>query len=107
MRVPGVAIPIASLAGIQEWYSDQSAESVPLYNGIPAAWADAGLFRVNHFPIQEDGSFEDLFSSLKEGEFDYAALGANEIVQVYRGQCAPDGSCRPGKNSGIPCRSTL
>ena len=52
--------------------------------GIPKTWADAGLFRQNNYKVVEKGTFNDLFTLLKDGAFDYAALGVNEIEEVYK-----------------------
>lgn len=51
--------------------------------GIPETWADAELFRQNQFRVVEKGDFADLFSRLKDGAFDYTALGANEIEGAF------------------------
>ena len=71
-------------------------ESVPVFNalrgiedlqalsiGIPATWADAELFRQNHFNVLEQGTLDDIFARLKNKEFDFIALGANEIEEVF------------------------
>jgi hypothetical protein len=59
--------------------------------GIPATWADAGLFRANGYPVVEKGSFEDIFARLKLDEFDYVALGANEVEEAYSNLARPLG----------------
>lgn len=51
--------------------------------GIPATWADAELFRHNGYKVLEKGSFEEAFNNLKNKHFDYFALGANEIEDIY------------------------
>jgi hypothetical protein len=51
--------------------------------GIPATWADADLFRHNDFNVSEKGSLDDLFMRLLNQEFDYIALGANEIESIF------------------------
>ncbi|MBT8448115.1 MAG: transporter substrate-binding domain-containing protein [Gammaproteobacteria bacterium] len=51
--------------------------------GIPATWADAALFRANGYPVHEEGSLEDLFQRLAKGDFDYVALGVNEIQAIF------------------------
>lgn len=61
----------------------QCAELQALTVGIPDTWADAALFRHNHFQVNEQGSLEDLFVRLKNGEFDYVALGVNEIEAIF------------------------
>ena len=59
--------------------------------GIPETWADAELFRQNGFRVVEKGGFQDLFKLLKAGEFDYTALGVNEIEAVFKEQVQPLG----------------
>ena len=59
--------------------------------GIPETWADAGLFRHNKYNVVEKGSFEDLFTLLKDGVFDYTALGVNEIEEVFKQRAQPLG----------------
>ncbi|MFT5839695.1 MAG: hypothetical protein ACI9UT_002202 [Flavobacteriales bacterium] len=52
--------------------------------GIPETWADADLFRHNRYQVIEKGSLDDLFLLLKNGTFDYVALGVNEIEEVFK-----------------------
>ncbi|WP_143870402.1 transporter substrate-binding domain-containing protein [Catenovulum sediminis] len=59
------------------------AQLQALYSGIPAGWADAKLFRANNFNVNETGTFDDILLRLKRKQFDYFALGANEIESVY------------------------
>ncbi|WP_289028114.1 hypothetical protein [uncultured Paraglaciecola sp.] len=59
--------------------------------GIPNTWADAALFRHNHYPVIERGSLDELFHRLKLKEFDYVALGVNEIEDIYNHLAAPLG----------------
>ena len=51
--------------------------------GIPNTWADAGLFRRNGYPVVEKGSFDELFTRLRDKEFDYVSFGANEVDGVF------------------------
>lgn len=51
--------------------------------GIPETWADAELFRKNGYTVIEKGGFDDLFTRLKNNEFDYVTFGANEIDSVF------------------------
>jgi hypothetical protein len=51
--------------------------------GIPDTWADADLFRYNGFNVLEKGNLDDLFIRLLDREFDYIALGANEIESIF------------------------
>jgi ABC-type amino acid transport substrate-binding protein len=67
------------------------AELQTLSIGIPATWADAGLFRQNKYRVVEKGTFDDLFQRLKDGAFDYAALGVNEIEEVFKHRVKPLG----------------
>ncbi len=62
-----------------------------LRNGIPATWADAGLFRKNGYTVVERGNFDELFDRLKSGEFDYVTFGANEINSVFESRAEPLG----------------
>lgn len=59
-----------------------------LYIGIPQTWADAEMFRQNGYRVVEKGTFDDLFVLLKSKAFDYTALGANEIEDVYKERVA-------------------
>jgi hypothetical protein len=52
--------------------------------GIPRTWADAEMFRQNRYRVVENGTFDDLFVLLKSKAFDYTALGANEIEDVFK-----------------------
>jgi hypothetical protein len=52
--------------------------------GVPATWADAELFRKNHFNVVERGTLEDIFARLGNKEFDFIALGANEVEAVFK-----------------------
>ncbi|MBP3191078.1 hypothetical protein [Natronogracilivirga saccharolytica] len=51
--------------------------------GVPYTWTDAGLFRENGYNVVEGGSYEDLFERLHNHEFDFTALGANEVENVF------------------------
>ena len=51
--------------------------------GIPATWADAEIFRFNGCKVQEKGNLDDIFMRLCHREFDYIALGANEIQDIF------------------------
>lgn len=66
---------------------DASLQALRL--GIPATWADAGLFRHNGYRVNEEGSFDELFNRQLKGEFDYASFGANEIESVFSERAAP------------------
>jgi ABC-type amino acid transport substrate-binding protein len=59
--------------------------------GIPKTWADADLFRHNQYQVIEDGSLDDLFLLLKNGTFDYVALGVNEIEEIFKHRVVPIG----------------
>jgi|TARA_R110000868_G_scaffold21030_3_gene87982 hypothetical protein len=59
--------------------------------GIPQTWADAALFRHNRYKVIEQGTFDDLFPLLKNGTFDYVALGVNEIEEVFNHRAIPIG----------------
>ncbi len=68
-----------------------AAELKKLRMGIPSTWADAGLFRHNGYPVEEKGSFDDLFSRLENNEFDYVTFGANEVTGVFAERAAKSG----------------
>jgi len=59
--------------------------------GIPATWADAALFRHNRYKVIEQGTLDNLFLLLKNGTFDYVALGVNEIEQIFQQRAVPLG----------------
>ncbi|MDG3086053.1 ABC transporter substrate-binding protein [Vibrio hannami] len=67
--------------------------------GIPSTWADADLFRYNGYNVVEKGLFEEVFQRLKNNEFDYVSLGANEIESIYYDMARPLG--------GLMIESTL
>lgn len=56
--------------------------------GIPATWADAELFRQNGYQVVEKGSFDELFTRLRNKEFDYVSFGANEVNGVFTERAA-------------------
>lgn len=56
--------------------------------GIPETWADAELFRKNDYSVVEKGSFDDLFTRLRNKEFDYVSFGANEVDSVFKERAA-------------------
>ncbi|WP_412972901.1 hypothetical protein [Glaciecola sp. MF2-115] len=60
--------------------------------GIPATWADAELFRLNDYKVVEQGRLDDLFLRLQNKQFDYLALGANEIESLYTQLAEPLGT---------------
>lgn len=53
-----------------------------LTNGVPDGWAEVSLFRGNGIPVDGDVRFDDLFSQLARGQFDYTSFGANEIEPI-------------------------
>lgn len=59
--------------------------------GIPETWADADLFRHNRYKVIEQGTLDNLFFQLKEGTFDYVALGVNEIEEIFNQRVVPIG----------------
>ena len=70
-----------SLASFKNLRDEKELQALSI--GIPETWADAGLFRQNNYKVVEKGSLDDLFSLLKDGAFDYTALGVNEIEEVF------------------------
>ena len=61
-----------------------SDEMKKMRSGIPTGWADVALFKANQYNTVELGNFETIFPYLVNNDFDYLALGANEIEQVYQ-----------------------
>ncbi|MBK1877573.1 hypothetical protein [Pelagicoccus mobilis] len=59
--------------------------------GIPFSWADAQLFRANNYAVNEGGSYDEIFLRLKDKQFDYVSLGANEIEDAFETRCVPLG----------------
>ena len=59
--------------------------------GIPSTWADAELFRQNGYKVVEKGSFDELFTRLRNKEFDYVSFGANEVAGVFSERAATGG----------------
>lgn len=59
--------------------------------GIPSTWADAELFRQNGYQVVEKGSFDELFTRLRNKEFDYVSFGANEVAGVFAERAATGG----------------
>lgn len=59
--------------------------------GIPATWGDAEIFRRNSYSVVEKGTYEDLFTLLKNGDFDYTTLGVNEIEEAFEQKAKPLG----------------
>ncbi len=58
--------------------------------GVPNTWVDAQLFRANGFMVNEKGLFEELFPLLQSHDFEYTALGANEVLQICEDMKASD-----------------
>lgn len=63
---------------------EQIDEMKKMRSGIPIGWADVTLFKANQYNTVEIGNFETIFNYLVNNDFDYLALGANEIEQVYQ-----------------------
>jgi len=63
---------------------NQTDEMKKIRSGIPTGWADVALFKANHYNTIEMGDFDTIFQHLVNNDFDYLALGANEIEQVYQ-----------------------
>lgn len=78
-----------SLASFTQIKSIQQLQALPI--GIPDTWADADIFRHNGFKVIEQGTLDDLFFLLKNGTFDYVALGVNEIEQIFSARALPIG----------------
>lgn len=88
----GYRILIVRTTDAQKFAAIKSADELKkLRMGIPATWADAGLFRHNGYPVVEKGSFDDLFQRLENNEFDYVTFGANEVTGVFSERAAKSG----------------
>lgn len=88
----GYRILIIRTADAKKFARIKSASALKqLRMGIPATWADAGLFRHNGYPVVEKGSFDELFTRLERGEFDYVTFGANEVASVFAERAAHSG----------------
>lgn len=76
---------------MQDTFSNLSTDELKqLRAGIPATWADAELFRSNGYQVVERGLFEEIFLRLEQGECDYVALGANEVLSIYQQMTQPE-----------------
>jgi ABC-type amino acid transport substrate-binding protein len=75
-----LVIPEQSSAKFQS--INQPAQLRALRIGIPETWADAELFRHNQYTVVEKGHLANLLLQLKQGRFDYVALGVNEIEDI-------------------------
>ena len=51
--------------------------------GIPDTWSDAEIFRHNGYNVVERGTYDDMFERLHDHQYDFTALGANEIERVF------------------------
>ncbi|WP_372919727.1 hypothetical protein [Salegentibacter sp.] len=59
-----------------------------LDHGIPETWSDATVFRHNGYNVVEEGSFDDIFDRLQNGDFDYSSYGANEVLGVFENRAS-------------------
>ncbi|WP_339724695.1 hypothetical protein [uncultured Paraglaciecola sp.] len=75
-----------SLASFSQINTPQQLQALSI--GVPQTWADAELFRHNQYKVIEQGTLDDLFLRLKNGSFDYVALGVNEIEEIYASRVA-------------------
>ncbi len=57
--------------------------------GVPQTWADAEMFRQNDCNVVEKGGYDEMFSQLKDGLYDYVTLGANEIEEAFSARVSP------------------
>jgi len=78
-----------SLAKFAQINTPQQLQALSI--GIPQTWADAGLFRHNRYKVIEQGTLDNLFLLLKNGTFDYVALGVNEIEEIFSHRVVPMG----------------
>lgn len=80
----GYRLLMVSDSNLSKFKSLNTAEALRTVSiGIPETWADAELFRENQYNVVEKGSFDTLFALLKNAEFDYTALGVNEIEEEF------------------------
>lgn len=86
----GYRLLIVREADLDKFSAIQSESSFKdLRIGVPEGWADADLFRHNGYNVVEGGTYDTLFDSLASNDFDYVALGANEIEKAFRHRAAP------------------
>jgi hypothetical protein len=62
---------------------ETEAELKKLRVGIPDTWSDAEIFRHNGYNVIERGTYDDMFERLHDDEYDFTALGANEVEGVF------------------------
>ena len=80
----GYRLLIVRNESLQMFQALQESKDLQAFSvGVPATWADAELFRQNDFNVVERGTLDDIFTRLKNKEFDFIALGANEIEEVF------------------------
>ncbi len=85
----GYRIPIIREEDSDTFENISSKEDVQQLNhGIPLTWSDAVIFRENGYQVVEDGDFDDIFDRLVNGQFDYSAYGANEVLSVYENRAS-------------------
>ncbi|MDZ7791494.1 MAG: transporter substrate-binding domain-containing protein [Xanthomonadales bacterium] len=51
--------------------------------GVPETWSDAEIFRHNGYNVIERGTYDDMFERLHGNQYDFTALGANEVEGVF------------------------
>jgi len=80
----GYRILIIREAGSAKFANIKSEEELQqLRVGIPDTWPDASAFRQSGYNVVERGTYDDMFERLHNNEFDFTALGANEIEGVF------------------------
>ena len=79
----GYRIPLVRADRVNELSTVSSVADLRAFRvGVPATWADAGLFRYNKCQVREQGGLETIFDLVRSGACDYTTLGANEVEAV-------------------------
>jgi len=85
----GYRIPIIRENDSNTFQDISNREEVQqLKHGIPETWSDAVIFRKNGYHVVEEGDFDDIFNRLENGQFDFTAFGANEVISVYENRAS-------------------
>lgn len=85
----GYRIPIIKKEALDQFGDITSSQQLKNFtHGIPETWSDATIFRHNGYKVAEEGNFDDIFERLADGNFDYTAFGANEVVSAFKNRAA-------------------
>lgn len=81
----GYRIPVVHQKIASQMHSEAEEHNLKqLTHGIPETWGDVQIFKDNGYTVLEKGNLDELFERLSNKEFDYTALGANEILSVFK-----------------------